>query len=196
MKNHLLVILFALLFSSCDSFPSNESLLSQNEYDSLNKVSGLVIKKTFDTLKSTLVKTIADSGMSKAIQVCNLNAHALETMYSNDKIQVRRVSTKFRNQNNSPSTLEKDWIAKLQEQVSNKQEIKNTSVYKNGEFHFFKPIIMQPLCLSCHGDPQKDIQTEILKTIDSLYPSDLAKGFKNEEMRGLWHIIIKYTPQK
>lgn len=196
MKNFLLIYLSIVLFSSCDLSQTDRQLLSQNEYDSLNNASNLLIKNTFDTLKNTLTKTIGDSGIGNAIQVCNFSAHELESVYANDNMQIRRTSTKYRNVNNKPNELENTWLNKFQESISKKQEPGTTSLYENGEFHFFKPIIIQPLCLSCHGNPSQDIQVDVMKRIDSLYPNDLAKGYKNGELRALWHVIIKYEPKK
>lgn len=196
MKKYIFIYLSIVLFSSCNLSQTEVQLLSQNEYDSLTTASNLLIKKTFDTLKNTLTKTIGDSGISNAIRVCNLSAHELESMYANNNIQIRRTSSKYRNFNNKPNELENTWLNKFQEGISKKQELGNTSVYENGEFHFFKPIIIQPLCLSCHGNPGQDIQVDVMKRLDSLYPNDLAKGYKNAELRGLWHVILKYDAQK
>ncbi|MCG7858962.1 DUF3365 domain-containing protein, partial [Flavihumibacter sediminis] len=53
---------------------------------------------------------------------------------------------------------------------------------------YYKPILLQPMCLTCHGQPNSNIPASLVATIDSLYPNDLAKGFSVGELRGLWQI--------
>lgn len=59
-----------------------------------------------------------------------------------------------------------------------------------GEIHFFKSIILQPMCLNCHGTPGKEIQPSTLSRIQELYPVDQAVNFKDGDLRGLWHIVF------
>ena len=61
------------------------------------------------------------------------------------------------------------------------------------EIHFFKPILLQPLCLNCHGTPGKQIQNSTLAKIQVLYPSDQAFDYKEGDLRGVWHIV--FNPQ-
>ena len=63
------------------------------------------------------------------------------------------------------------------------------------EIHFFKPILLQAMCLNCHGSPGQDIQSPTLARIQQLYPDDRAVNFKEGDLRGVWHIIFK-SPKK
>ncbi len=160
--------------------------------DSLQKVAGLVISKTFDTLKSTLAKTIADSGLVKAIETCQLNASVIERTYAGDGITLKRVSAKFRNEKNAPDATEMEWLNSFADNNSDLQQAKTYIDHSRKEFHFYKPIIIAPLCLSCHGTPDQDITAEVLKKLQLLYPKDLATGYKKDELRGMWHLTIRY----
>jgi hypothetical protein len=62
------------------------------------------------------------------------------------------------------------------------------------EIHFFKPILLQPLCLNCHGTPGKQIQNSTLAKIQLLYPGDQAFDYREGDLRGVWHIV--FNPQK
>jgi hypothetical protein len=57
-----------------------------------------------------------------------------------------------------------------------------------GNIHYFKPIILQPMCWSCHGIAGSDIQPGAMEEIKKRYPSDLAIGFSEGDLRGMWHI--------
>ena len=63
------------------------------------------------------------------------------------------------------------------------------------EIHFFKPILLQAMCLNCHGSPGEHIQAPTLARIQQLYPNDRAVNFKEGDLRGVWHIIFK-SPKK
>jgi len=56
--------------------------------------------------------------------------------------------------------------------------------------HFFKPIIVQPMCLNCHGKSDRFIQQPTLQRINQLYPDDLAIDYEEGDFRGLWHITF------
>ena len=65
-----------------------------------------------------------------------------------------------------------------------------TEESKNGEVHFYKPIMLQQMCASCHGSKSKDIQPSVWKAINTLYPLDMAYDFKTGDLRGMWHITF------
>ena len=51
------------------------------------------------------------------------------------------------------------------------------------EFHFAKPIVMQPMCVSCHGSPEQ-ISPEVKAKLNELYPNDKAVGYQPGQLRG------------
>lgn len=183
---------FLMIAFACNNTVNNQQKLADNTRDSLQKIAGTIISKTFDTLKATLTRTIADSGLEKAISICNTNAAILEKTYSNQDISLRRVSTKFRNNNNAPDVLEAEWLRSYASGDSISLTGKTHIDASKNEFHFYKPIIVAPLCLSCHGTPQKDIPDEVFSKINLLYPNDKATGYKKDDLRGIWHVVIKY----
>lgn len=60
----------------------------------------------------------------------------------------------------------------------------------DNKVHYYKPILIQPMCLSCHGTAGKEIASELLLVLDSLYPGDKARGYKAGDLRGMWHIVF------
>jgi hypothetical protein len=58
----------------------------------------------------------------------------------------------------------------------------------DGAVHYYKPILVQAMCLNCHGSVPDQIQPDVLAKIDSLYPGDLARGYRDGQLRGAWHL--------
>ena len=56
---------------------------------------------------------------------------------------------------------------------------------ENGRHGYAEPIVMQPLCLVCHGEI---LQPEIAARIAELYPDDRATGFKEGDLRGAFWV--------
>ena len=50
----------------------------------------------------------------------------------------------------------------------------------------YYPITTQAMCLQCHGNPESDIAPETLSAIERFYPEDLATGYGENELRGIW----------
>ncbi len=61
---------------------------------------------------------------------------------------------------------------------------------QQGLVHFFKPIIMQPMCLNCHGKSDRFFHQPTLQRIQQIYPGDLAIDYEEGDFRGLWHITF------
>jgi len=52
---------------------------------------------------------------------------------------------------------------------------------------FYKPIMLQPICLNCHG-PEEQLLPELKTTLDELYPEDQARNFKVGDLRGVFRV--------
>lgn len=186
IRIHFLGLIF--LFVSCTS-SSTKSVESKSDSLYIKEGDSLVLA-TFDTLRISLQRTIAKNGFEGAVSYCNVQALSLTNVYKSDVVSIERVSTQFRNHANAPDSLEREVLKRLA--AVQKSELVRIS---ENEVHYFKPIIIQPMCLACHGDPQKDIQPAVLQTISKLYPDDKAIGYKEGDLRGAWHIIFRNNSQ-
>jgi hypothetical protein len=54
-------------------------------------------------------------------------------------------------------------------------------------------IVSQPLCLQCHGS-ESDIAAETREAILAIYPDDKATGYRLNDLRGIWRIILSPEP--
>ena len=52
---------------------------------------------------------------------------------------------------------------------------------------YAEPIIVQPLCLSCHGNV---LAPEVANHIEEAYPDDQATGFEIGDLRGVYWVAF------
>jgi hypothetical protein len=145
-----------------------------------------LIARTFDTLRNSLTSAIGSGGFAHAVQFCNEKAYPVTNTYVEEGISIRRSSPKFRNPSNQPDSLERT--------VFNDFLIsgpKPKLIRTRQEIHYIKPILMQGMCLNCHGKPGENIQAETLTAISTRYPDDRATGYADGDLRGIWHIAFK-----
>ncbi|MBU0678495.1 MAG: DUF3365 domain-containing protein [Verrucomicrobia bacterium] len=57
-------------------------------------------------------------------------------------------------------------------------------------FVYYKPLIVQPICLQCHGDPET-FSPAVRTILEERYPEDNAVGYRAGDLRGL--IKVKMT---
>lgn len=144
------------------------------------------------TLKGNLMMAMKEGGPLNAIRFCNTRAMELTDSYSKTySTDVKRVSDRNRNPMNAANEKElavlEDFKATLE---SGKPLSPKVSIDADGNKHYYAPIFTGGLCLTCHGNP-KNMQPELVTVIDSLYPTDNAKGYAVDELRGLWSIKFK-----
>lgn len=148
-----------------------------------------VIAQTFDTLRSTLLNEIRNYGFAGAVEFCNTNALTLTNTYASENIFVKRTSGKLRNMANAPDSMEQRILALYWSLKSNGKELKPVIEKDDvGNQHYFKPIIIQAMCLNCHGDKNTQIQPATWQTIQLKYPSDAAWDYEEGDLRGIWHV--------
>lgn len=194
-----IAVLLALMLMSCTGNDrKNEHESKKPIADSVYMREGnKIVSLTFDTLRNSLLHAIRSQNVDGAIAFCNEQAYSITATYS-DSVIVRRTALRFRNPDNSPDSLERFMLDSMNSQMGTK-EIPGTRIIRNDstrEVHFFKPILLQPLCLNCHGIPGKHIQNSTLAKIKQFYPSDQAVGYKEGDLRGVWHIIFKSEKPK
>lgn len=189
MKNLPLLVL-VVLFISCNS---KKTLQSYSQLDTTYISRGNALAKiSFETLSGELQKAMQRGGIDSALYYCNLHAYPItDSLSSVHNASIKRVSTKVRNPHNKADELASFMIKGFGIDVSEGNTITPKLVLKDDSVLFFKPIITQPLCLTCHGTPGKEVAFSTDSTIQKLYPHDKAVGYKNNEVRGVWRIAFK-----
>jgi hypothetical protein len=191
MKKMLIIsYLVSLMISACQY--GKESNLTEAERSHFlsegERISGL----SFDTLRNSLLAAIGTRGLAGAIPFCHQEAGALTAVYDRQDISVSRTSLKYRNPANKPDSQSVVVLRQFDERMA-KGEKPAPVLLKSpdGDIHYYKPIMMQALCLNCHGQIREEIQPTVLRVIDSLYPGDQARGYRAGDIRGAWHIVFR-----
>jgi hypothetical protein len=190
MKRITFISFLLFIFIACNNKDAGNSVQNDDQAAVYLKQGDSIVKITFDTLRKTLIKAISTKGLSGTLMLCNVQAKPITGMYTSEGITVGRVTDKNRNPENTLSAFDQAVWEKYRDQVAKKDSLKSVLISRNNEFHYYKPIFIQPMCLNCHGTPGKEISKELLTVIDSLYPADRAKGYKAGDLRGMWHIVF------
>ena len=195
VKSILHFTFLATLAMSCNTRKEREeqSVTTTPIADSVYMQRGnQIVSLTFDTLRSSLLSAISSHGIDGAISFCNENAYPITGIYA-DSVVIRRTSLRVRNSNNKPDSLELLTLNDMEE-LMRSAKIPTARVVRQlskGEIHYFKPIILQAMCMNCHGTPGVQIQNLTQTKIKQLYPDDEAVNFKEGDLRGVWHIVFK-----
>jgi cytochrome c553 len=145
---------------------------------------------TQKVLGKNLMGTIQKKGTIEAMAFCNIQAIPLtDSMSAIYNAKIKRVSDKNRNQNNQANAEELIYIEKFKEDLAANKDPKPVIVEKGNKVHFYYPIPTNAMCLQCHGKAE-NIKPDVQLKIKALYPKDLATGYSENEVRGMWSIIF------
>ena len=144
-------------------------------------------------LGQKLQAAMAEGGALNAIGVCHTQAPAIAARISfEENITITRIGTRVRN---PVLGVPNDWQAlalkEFEDGLAKGQkpaDMEFVQAVKAGagsrmELRYAKPIVTQPMCLSCHGSGD-DILPQVKAKLDELYPNDKATGYKVGELRG------------
>ena len=149
-----------------------------------------VVTRSFDTLRNTLLNAIGEKGFAGAVGFCNERALPLTNTYSSEGISIKRTSDRLRNPANAPDSLEARILSQLRSLKEKNLPLIDFVVSNDIGYHYFKPIVIQAMCLNCHGDKVKQIKPATWDAIIQKYPSDSAFNYKESDWRGIWHITF------
>lgn len=143
-------------------------------------------------LKQELRKAIKQGGTENAVTFCSKRAMEItDSMSLAEKVIIKRLAKKYRNPLNdmtkNESNIFKGYI------ISNlgKQWAPAIITWNDkGQPVYYNPMIVETLCLKCHGTPGKEIKPEVAKEIAELYPDDKATNFRVGDLRGMWSITF------
>ena len=175
------IVLFLLItsISNLESSETNKSVI-------LNEAKNL-LKETAKQYKNTLIQGLQHNNLIKALKYCNKEVEQLVSKDNEKGFTIKRVSLKPRNKNNYPNLYEKEILEKLNKLslIDNKDlALEHSDIIKdenNNKFVFVKAIRIKEVCLNCHGS---NINDDLKKEIQKLYPDDKAINYKLNDIRG------------
>lgn len=164
------------------SFIQNDSALEQGEK---------IAKTSFEAISGALMQAMAKGGVSEAMTYCNISALTItDSLSESQRVEIQRLATKYRNPMNKALDLDFDVMQHFQNRLDAGEKPSSVLLQDKDALVFFKPILLMPQCLACHGNPDSEILPETKELLKTYYPDDLAIGFKVEELRGMWKIKL------
>lgn len=175
MPKVLLVAALALFFT-VPSLPDEQAWLDRGAE---------VLAPFKQQLKGELVEGMK-KGTANAIDVCSVRAPEIAKAVGSDRVLVGRTSHKLRNPDNTP----RPWVEPLlRSYVEDPSRTGPRAVaLEGGGVGYVEPIVMAPMCLTCHGESMPDATKA---AIAEKYPNDEAIGFANGDFRGLFWVEFK-----
>lgn len=133
-------------------------------------------------LQQALLDGLAQ-GPEEAIAACRIRAPAIADALSRDGVRVGRASHRLRN----PANAAPDWVAPILDAYANdpSDRAPRTIPLGDDQSGYVEPIILQPLCLTCHGET---LAPGVASRIRELYPTDRAVGYEAGELRGVFWV--------
>jgi len=143
-------------------------------------------------LGKNLMGTIQKKGTLEALEFCNVRAYPLtDSMAVVHNAGIKRVSDKPRNPKNKANSEELEYIKTFKTLVASEKEISPIVKETEDDVNVYYPIVTNSMCLQCHGKPETNIKPDVLKTLTLLYPEDKAKGYSENQVRGIWNVSFK-----
>ena len=140
-------------------------------------------------LGKNLMGAIKAKGTLGALEFCNVKAMPLtDSMRRVHNATITRVTDKPRNPNNKANELELQHIETFKKMITSDEQMKPIFNETETQYDFYMPIMTNNMCLQCHGAPEEQILPAIIARLDSLYPGDKARGYGENEVRGIWSI--------
>ena len=122
-------------------------------------------------------------GPIAAISACRLQAPGIAKAQSTNGIRVGRTSHRLRN----PSNIAPAWVAPLLDAYAADSAGRDprTVTIGDGRAGYVEPVLIQPLCLTCHGNA---LAPDIAARLQELYPDDRATGYDIGDLRGVFWV--------
>lgn len=131
-------------------------------------------------LQQALKSGLAE-GPAEAIRVCRVKAPGIADALSTGSVRMGRSSHRLRN----PDNTAPGWVGPIIQAYLDDPSSRAPQAIElaDNRWGYVEPIIVQPLCLTCHGS---ELAPEIAARISELYPEDRATGFETGDLRGVF----------
>jgi hypothetical protein len=145
-------------------------------------------------LQTNLLASIEEGGPVHAVEFCAGEALTLTDSVARGLgkgISLKRVSDRHRNPVNAPDAAEMQALRHFEDALAESGSLPEDWVQRTqgGELRYYRPLVIAPPCLSCHGDPE-EMDPAVVEAIRELYPEDAATGYGVGDLRGLIRVGV------
>ncbi|MEM8767210.1 MAG: DUF3365 domain-containing protein [Pseudomonadota bacterium] len=183
-------------FEPSNSQPSRAGELNAAERAALIVDAEVAIAALAKPLQAQLQAALAAGGPVEALKICQVVAPQLaEAISAEHELTLRRVSLKHRNPTQGDPT---DWqrmaLETFEAELAAGTQMDELlyAYAAEDEFRYMKAIPTGRPCLACHGE---QLAPEVSATLATLYPEDLAIGFKEGDIRGAFVVTKTLAPE-
>ena len=190
----IIILMFIIIFlsESCTNNTQKEVSTEGSETIDYLSVGKNHVIEAKSALSKNLIDAINHGGTEYAIGFCNNKAIILtDSMSELTGAQIKRVTDKPRNPINSASETEMSFIEELKAAQVNGQALKPKLQESMGKMIAYYPIEINSMCLQCHGTAETDIKADVMYKLKSLYPNDMATGYRENDIRGIWVVEME-----
>ena len=187
MKKLFTALVIVSFFSGCQQHTWKEG--EKEIYIDKGKI---IAQATAKSMLAEVGKNMKEGGVVQAAPYCHAHASELtKQMAEENGVTIKRTSHKLRNLENAPNDEEQkildDYLALIADKMALTPVVEKD---KQGNVHFYAPIMLQQKCTVCHGVKGETLKEEHYEIIKTLYPDDQAIGFADGDFRGIWHITF------
>jgi len=163
---------------------------SDTTLESFRSQGKLIVKEAFLALSSELKSAIQEGGISYALNFCNTAALPVtDSLAKKYNVDIKRVSLRNRNPLNKADAFETSLIETFSKLgTADLSQVNMVVRDAEGYAVYAQPIIINDMCLQCHGNTKKDIDPENFALIRKLYPQGEAVDYKVGDLRGIWYV--------
>jgi hypothetical protein len=166
--------------------------MSEQQKNQYAREGNEIVKSAGQKLSSTLMEKIQEGGIRQAVGFCHQSALPItQEMSARHGAEIKRTSLKFRNPENAPNEVEVAVLNQFADRLSRGDSlIPVVQLEADGRPHYYAPILAQKKCLMCHGELNKELSVTVDSIIKSRYPGDLATGYQEGDLRGMWSVTF------
>lgn len=157
----------------------------------VREIGGKTSDRLMKSLGSQLKAALQGGGPVEAIRVCQQVAMPLtEASEPSGEVSVRRTTLRPRNPANAPDPTDRKVLEKMAADLAATGSPPEPVVEWTEEAgRFYRPLIIQEVCLNCHGDPAA-FSPELGDALAELYPEDRATGYSLGDLRGVIRVDV------
>jgi len=196
MKKWIAFSLIVTFAWACQSNKSSDSTLQEAAQDQSSEPTLAMAQEitgaSFAALSSRLGAHMKSGGVAEAIDYCSLQALPLtDSLSAHYGVSIKRTALRLRNPKNAPTPEELAMLDKYEQMILDGNQPEPVLTRNaQGEWRYFQPILLMPLCSKCHGDVDSQIAPADLDLIRAAYPADEAVNFKEGDLRGMWSLTF------
>lgn len=191
MKRFIFLSLGVALLS-CAPQQTKLTLEKENQIKQVGEESAMKLLKS---LRAELIQVLQKGSPEQAVEVCSKRAMDITTQIERETgHKVKRTTFKYRNPNNRPDRYEEEALRYFEEAINKDGKLPGyyiQTVKEDGTltYRYYKPLKVEGLCLTCHGDKNL-MDKNLVSKIEKLYPTDKAFSYREGDFRGVVRVSV------